>query len=356
MDNTLNQKAIELLGEHDYPKSKEEALQLKALLAKALEAAEDPNEPVFKEKYDELNEIVNWSLTRHKTWKWPVIAGVALFAALLCYGFYSKLQDIKENKEKLQVVKAWTDTRDTTITWEECPETINIYDNNYYENAAHWKAYQLIRRKSSYTTHSNWAANYRAQADSASSKKSRKNLLENEKKYAKEAAENRKEFDELAPLKFDDVQKHAVKTIKSWASHSRSTAIFYTICILLVLILIGLYIWTGNPYGYDITKSRTRHKILDWISKWGLRLATLCLGTGIAAQLFADDKIVEYVYNSGRRETRREADVAGTAMNVMWKIFLIVIGAILLVGVSGLVMLLETAFGLPTKLREVKQG
>ena len=117
---------------------------------------------------------------------------------------------------------------------------------------------------------------------------------------------------------------------------------------------IWLYIWTGNPYGYEITNSRVRNKILTWIRKIGFWLAGICFGTGLVAQLFADDNLVEYVYSSGRREVRREADVAGTAMNVMWKIFLLVAGVIIFIGISMFIMIMEGLFGLPAKLREIK--
>ena len=58
-------------------------------------------------------------------------------------------------------------------------------------------------------------------------------------------------------------------------------------------------------------------------------------------------------YSDG--STSRESDVAGTAMNVMWKIFLIVIGVVTFIGVAGLIMLLEVAFALPAKIEEDKQ-
>ena len=61
--------------------------------------------------------------------------------------------------------------------------------------------------------------------------------------------------------------------------------------MLLVLALIGLYIWTGYPYGYELTRTRTRDKILSWIRKAGFWLAGICFGTGLAAKLFADDII-----------------------------------------------------------------
>ena len=63
---------------------------------------------------------------------------------------------------------------------------------------------------------------------------------------------------------------------------------------------------------------------------------------------------MEYIYSSGRREIRKETDVASTAMNVMWKIALMVIGVIVFVGVSVPIMAIEAFGGLPEKIRELK--
>ena len=63
-------------------------------------------------------------------------------------------------------------------------------------------------------------------------------------------------------------------------------------------------------------------------------------------QLFAPDNLVEYVYNNGRRETRREADIAGTASNVMIKFNLMAIGLFIFCFISIFLMLVETIGGL----------
>lgn len=368
---TINQKAIDLLDqaaftssavkdkertsgsvkdEHLYPKTREEALQMKDLLSQAWDAAEDREEAEFKEKYERLSEVVDWSLTRHKTWKWPVIAGAALFAALLFWGYTAQLKEVKGIKDEIKQVKAWEPVRDTTITWEECGTEYSGTD--YYKDATTWKVNRLALLKSTYERYSETAAEYKAKADTASNRNDRKSYKEYEKKYSKDAAEKRKEFDELSDAKFKDVQKQATKSLKHYLSNGRGFANFILVVILLVVALIVLYIWTGNPYGYNITKSRTRHKILGWIQKVGFWFAGLCFGTGVAAQLFADDIIWKYSDGS----TSREGDVAGTAMNVMWKIFLIVIGVATFIGVAGLIMLLEVAFGLPVKLAESKEA
>lgn len=358
----MNQKALELLDQAgiNYPETKDEALRMKSLLAQALKEAEDPEDPSFKERYDELNEIVKWSLTKHKTWKWPVIIAAVLFALLPLWGSLSDNDTIKKIKEDIKTIKAW-EPCDTVITWENCyaPETDAERDNLYkksYDNANNWIAYKLGQAKMRYLQNEKDIAKYKQNAETEVDSEKKAGLLNQVKNLEEYNKKYQSEFDELSPLRGKEVNKEALRREKHLLGSYRTERTLFFFIFLFVLLFAGLYIWTGNPYGYEISKSRTRHKILGWIQKAGFWLAGICLGTGVAAQLFADDKIVEYVYTNGRRETRREADIAGTSMNVMWKIFLIVIGVIIFFAVAGLVMFLETAFGLPAKIREVKQG
>ena len=159
------------------------------------------------------------------------------------------------------------------------------------------------------------------------------------------------EFDNLAPQNFKDVQKTALDGAKSVLSSDRFMRNFCIINFILVLILIGLYIWTGNPYGYEISKARTRNKILGWIRKIGFWFVGITLGAGIVQKLFADD--IVWLYSDGHTET--ETDIAGTSMNIILKLGLIAVGLVAFIVLSGFLMLIETAFGIPVKLRELKE-
>lgn len=374
MENTtINQEAMRLLQEaactsslvkdkerqsgeikpdHMYPVTKEETDKMASLLAQAFKVAEDPEEPEFREKYDALMEIVKFSNTKHRTWNWAIIGGAAIVVALFLWGGLSKKDDIQKHKMILSTIKEWTPC-DTTITWEEC-KVGALQDTNYYKSAVNWKVYQLAENKRYYTNAMQSVEESRAKLDTASTKEIRKSI-ESWMEYEQEQADKyRARFDELAPLDFKGVQKHAVGYAKRWLKNDRTERNASFIMMLLFLALIGLYIWTGYPYGYELTRTRTRDKILTWVRKIGFWLAGLCFGTGLAAQLFADDNIVKYIYSDGHTETRREADVAGTAMNVMWKIALMVIGAVIFVSVSLLIMVIEAFGGLPEKIREIK--
>ena len=376
-NNTINQKAIDLLDqaaftssaikdkerrdrsvkdEHLYPVTKQETLQMQALLAQAWDAADDREEAEFKDKYERLSEVVDWSLSRHKTWKWPVIAGALLFAALLLWVGVSNKDAIKTGKENVKIIKAW-EPCDTVITWESCAYPASDAESmaawkRRTENANLYKSYYLGEAKRRYLQNQESVASFRQKAEAETDQEKKEGYLKQANYWEKTLDEYKAEFDALAPLEFKDMKKEALKRTRDNLSSLRSDRNFFLINFLLVLILCGLYIWTGNPYGYDISKERTRHKVLGWIRKVGFWFAGAAFGTGLAARLFADD--IVWKYSDGH--TERESDVAGTAGNVVWKIILMVIGVIVFVAVAGIVMLLETAFGIPVKLRERKEA
>ncbi|MBQ9311232.1 MAG: hypothetical protein IJ222_10300 [Bacteroidales bacterium] len=356
MSNTINQKAIALLGQagFDYPTTREETLQMQSLLKQAWEAAEDREETEFKDKYDRLGEIVQWSLARHRTWQWPVIAGALLFAALLLWGGLSNKDEIQHAKESIKQIKAW-EPCDTLITWESCKEFTSDAERHaagehQLENANNWKSYELSESKARYLQNMATVASNREKAQTETDSEKKSNYLKQADYWEKYSVKYKETFDKIAPMEYSDVKKEAVAQAKIWLSHARGNRNFFIVNFILVLILCGLYVWSGNPYGYNITAARTRHKILGWIRKIGFWFAGLCLGSGIAAKLFADDIVWKYADG----HTERESDVAGTAGNVVWKIILIVIGVIAFIAVAGIVMFLETAFSLPVKLREQK--
>lgn len=334
--------------EHIYPVTREETLKMASLLDQAFKAADDPEDPEFRERYDQLMDIVQWSNTKHRTWNWALIVGVAILAALFFLGGRSKKDDIERNKMMLRTIKAWTPC-DTTITWEDS-KVGAVGDTNYYKSAVNWKVYQLAESKRLSMEAAKSAVDYRHRLDTATTKENKKAYKHWVEYYEEREAEMRSRFDDLASRDFKGVQKHAQDRTKHFLKGHQSSRNFAFIMMLLVLALIGLYIWTGYPYGYELTRTRTRDKILSWIRKAGFWLAGICFGTGLAAKLFADDII--WKYSDGHTET--ESDVAGTAMNVIWKVVLMVVGIVIFVSVSVLIMAIEAFGGLPEKIRELK--
>lgn len=370
MDNkTINQEAIRLLDEaaftsslikdkerqsgsvkddHLYPVTREETEKMAALLQQASEAVEDPNDEEYKEKFARIEGIVDFSLSKHRTWSWGIIIGVAIFAFLLFMGFRSQRKEVAETKAQIAVIKDWPKA-DTLITWETANENMD-YIAEAYKNPNKWKAQRLGNLKKWKISRTAYAEEYMAKADTASTKDAKKNYKAIAKKSSEEAEEFQEKFDALAKADFKDTKKIALETYKGYLRGDRGSANFFLVCFVLIALLIALYIWTGNPYGYELTRTRTRDKILSWIRKAGFWLAGACFGAGLAAQLFADD--IVWKYSDGHIE--RESDVAGTAMNVMWKVMLMVIGVVIFVGISLFIMAFEALGGLPEKMREIK--
>jgi len=370
MEKTINQEAIRLLDEaaftsslikdkerkngvvanedHMYPITKEESEKMASLLQQASEVVEDPNDQEYIDKYAKIEGIVDFSLAKHRTWSWGIILGVVLFAALLFWGFSSNRKDVQATKAEIATIKDWAPA-DTVITWEGSKTDIP-YDAEAYKSPIKWKSYRLSNLKKWSMEKAASAETYAAKADTASTKESRKNYLEMSEKYAKESKENKEKFDELASADFKESKKIAIDTYKAYLKGDRAEANFFFVSMILIIALIALYIWTGNPYGYELTRTRTRDKILSWIRKVGFWLAATCFGTGLAAQLFADD--IVWKYSDGH--TERESDVAGTVVNVVWKIGLMIIGAVIFIGVSLFIMAFEAIGGIPEKMRELK--
>jgi len=369
-ENTINQKAWELLEEakmtsslvkkkerasgvvkedHMYPSTKQETDRMADLLQQAKAAADDPNEASFSEKYNLLNEIVEWSYARYRTWQWSIVAGVVLLALLLLWGRSSNKENVEAAKANLATVEAWTPC-DTTLTWEEC-DSVGIPYQEEFTTANKYKAYQLGELKSRYLHHTESAANLKAQADTITNKDSKESRLKSSKNHLERAEKNRAEFDELASMKFEQVQKVAKKDAKERISDSKGSYLFF---IIFCLVLIALYIWTGYAYGYDITRSRIRDKILTWIRNIGFTLAGFFFGGGLAMQLFAPDYIVKTTYANGTTSTHREGDIGGTAMNAMFKFIMMAIGVFIFIGVSLFIMLVETIGGVKHKIRDLK--
>ena len=57
-----------------YPCSEAECDEMDRLLDRAQGEVKDKNDQYFKERYDELRDIVKWSRKKHWTFKWSLIA------------------------------------------------------------------------------------------------------------------------------------------------------------------------------------------------------------------------------------------------------------------------------------------
>lgn len=372
-EKTINQGAVRLLDEaaftsskvsrkeresgnvgeeNMYPASKAETDRMAELLRQAQSAADDPQEAEFQEKYEVLDGIVKWSYGRYRTWNWGLVIGVVLFALLLLWGRNSNQNKAEKYKGYAAQVEAWTPC-DTTITWEKSGVEGYTYDVTF-ANANNWKRAELAYAKNNYNSYLKTADGYSKNTDTASTQESKEKYLNLRQGSLDKADGCRHRFDSIAALDFEGVQHMAKKQAEGWSKGSTKDTYFFLVNMILLIILIVLYIWTGYSYGYDLTRHRTRNKVLGWVRKTGFWLAGLCFGTGLAMQLFAPDRQVEYIYSSGRRETRSEADVAGTSMNIVFKIGLMFIGAAIFIFVSTVLMFIETVAGVAGKIRSAR--
>ena len=363
-NRTINQEAMQLLDEaaftsskvkkrerrdgvvseeNMYPASKAETDRMAELLRQAEQAADDVNEEEFRNKYDQLNDIVQWSNQRHRTWSWGLIAGAVVCALILLIARNSDKKEAEMRQANLAQVEAWTPC-DTTITWESSSEKSNY--NICRTNANNWKAYRLSEYKFRCLDYQKQAETYQKRADTASTQERKDSYLKWKKGNEEKSVKNRACFDSVAAMNYEQVKQDAVNYHKDMVDSANSSAGSKVGFIIFLVVLIALYIWTGYPYGYELTRTRTRDKILGWVRKISFWLAGVFFGSGLLMQLFAPDNIVEYVYSNGRRETRREADIAGTATNVMFKFILMAIGLFIFCFISILLMLIETIGGL----------
>ena len=370
-ENTINQKAGQLLDEaaftsslvkkkerekgtvkedHMYPASKEETDRMANLLQQAKAAADDPNEPSFSEKYNQLNEIVQWSYGRYRTWQWSLIAGAVLCALLLLWARSSNQKDTERRKAELAQVEAWVPC-DTILVWEKIPEDGGIaYDARLY-NANNYKAYKLAELKHDVLSNEKWANEYLQKADTATTQERKESFLKRAQNDQEDAKRYRAKFDSIAPMQFEQIKNLAIDDCKASVKNSKSTSGTYLGFIIFLAILIALYIWTGYAYGYEMTRTRTRDKILGWVRKAGFWLAGIFFGAGLAMQLFAPDYIVKTTYANGSTSTHRESDIGGTAINAIFKIGMMAVGIFIFIFISIFIMLVETIGGLKNKIR-----
>ena len=338
-----DRKRGEVNAENMYPTTKEETDRMDSLLNQAREAAEDPREERFAQRYAELTDVVSWSNSRHKTWSWALIAGALLGVLLLWWWTNSRDKDIDFNQHWVSTVEAWIPC-DTTITYEQCSADVSAPYEVTMSSANKYKANKLAKIKSDIQTREKWIAETQETAVKDNTKENRETADSNADKYGKEIKQLHKEFDEVAKWSFDDAKNDALKWTNVGVDNAKGKANRILILLIIVIVLIPLYIWTGYNYGYDITASRKRQKFLTWVRKVGFALAGFFFGAGLVFKFFNDT----YVDSNGRRYRDDSTGTQGT--NLFFKGLLMLVGAIIFAFVSIIIMLVEVVAGLKNKL------
>ena len=186
-----------------YPRTKEEALHMDEQLQHAMETAKEPNEENFAERYGMLREIVDWSLKRHSTWKWSLIAGALLGAGIFYYFKKDQEEDIRRAKIEREQVKEWHPIDVVQTPFDKCPDE---HANNAYSlrlsAADKYKMYKLIDLKSSVEYNQKSSKEYGLRADTAKLAENKEKYLNSQKSYAEKAVQKRAEYDSINAMDF----------------------------------------------------------------------------------------------------------------------------------------------------------
>lgn len=336
------------LWDNVYPVSEEETNRMAALVDEARQKADDPTEPAFVERVNDLREVIIYSRKKHRTWKFSLIVGSIIAACIFWYFGNQDKATAQRFAKDVTIVENWK-KMDTTITYQ----SIKISDgtngnapdyNSKLNSANQYKYYTLYKLKSSIEYNAEESQRYQNMADTASTSDKKESRLKTAKKYKEKAEKKRAEFDEIVKYGFDDVKKMALEETQGTVDHINNSANKKVAWMIYLIILIPLYIITGYPKGYMISCHRRQHGFMEKLRKWGFVVASFFFGAGLLMQLLPDD-IVEYQYASGRTETRREENAANMPILVM-KFVLMAIGVLIFCFISVLIMTIETFTGL----------
>ena len=295
-----------------YPCSEAECDEMDRLLDRAQGEVKDKNDKYFKERYDELRDIVKWSRKKHWTFKWSLIAGCILSIFIMFYISAEVAGDRRQIENKVNTIKNW-EKQDTTIAMEDLKLDSLPYD---IKRANVHKAHTLGGLKSGYKRSLEEVASYKAQLDTVQNREQKKYLKERLKYHEDRAESYLKQYEEVNDMKFKKYRKYVVKSLKDELRAARwLDRIVWLICIY-VLLLTPFYIYSSHQYGYYITRYRAESARLDKLQKIGFGLASFLLGASLALEFFPETKVTT-VYSSGRRETHTESNPLDIAIMIL---------------------------------------
>ncbi len=325
-----------------YPETALETEQMRALVDKARKARVDMSDQYLKICLDELDEILDWSSTRHWNFQWQVILGVILTVAFLSWRVDQKQESVENRQENVAAVEGWEET-DTVLNWDTTPE--DLYSPAgfvKYANlsAKNYKLLSLYEQKSSYASAMEAADEYAAKADTAQSRDVRKSLEERRDESLAHAKECRKEFDRINKMDFKDIKKMALDEYGSWVKSAKAEKRAVRAWNIFFIILIPVYIFAERPYGYTMTRTRAESSTLRGISKFTYAMSAMMMGS--AASIGWIRTVTKY--SDGRTESSYDA---GTNAPVMiMKAGLYIAAFALICVVSCILMLYMTIQGL----------
>lgn len=329
-----------------YPVSKEETDKMKALVDEAVRKADDPSDSFFRERVSDLREIISYSYSKHRTWKWSLIFGSIIAACIFWYFGNQDKEDAQKYAKDLTLVENWKKA-DTTITYDKLDASSELSYQLYERRVQSANAYKLMKLHDLKRNAESYREGMKTAKHSADTAKLDKNIESYKKRMAECEEKMEKyqdEFDEVADMNFDEIQKMALKDTQGLVDDINDSASTKTGWMIYLIILIPLYIISGYPRGYVISAHRRQHGFMRTLQKIGFAVASFFFGSGLLMSLLPDS-IVEYHYTSGRVETRNE----GNPVNIVIlgiKFGLMIAGVLIFCFVSVLIMTIETISGL----------
>lgn len=329
-----------------YPVSKEETDKMKDLVDEAVRKADDPSDSFFRERVSDLREIISYSYSKHRTWKWSLIFGSIIAACIFWYFGNQDKEDAQKYAKDVTLVENWKKA-DTTITYDKLDASSELSYQLYERRVQSANAYKLMKLHDLKRNAESYREGMKTAKLSADTAKLDKNIESYKKRMAECEEKMEKyqdEFDEVADMNFDEIQKMALKDTQGLVDDINDSASTKTGWMIYLIILIPLYIISGYPQGYVISAHRRQHGFMRTLQKIGFAVASFFFGSGLLMSLLPDS-IVEYHYTSGRVETRNE----GNPVNIVIlgiKFGLMIAGVLIFCFVSVLIMTIETISGL----------
>ena len=328
------------------PVSKEETDKMKNLVDEAVRKADDPSDSFFRERVSDLREIISYSYSKHRTWKWSLIFGSIIAACIFWYFGNQDKEDAQKYAKDVTLVENWKKA-DTTITYDKLDASSELSYQLYERRVQSANAYKLMKLHDLKRNAESYREGMKTAKHNADTAKLDKNIESYKKRMAECEEKMEKyqdEFDEVADMDFDEIQKMALKDTQGLVDDINDSASTKTGWMIYLIILIPLYIISGYPRGYMISAHRRQHGFMRTLQKIGFAVASFFFGSGLLMSLLPDS-IVEYHYTSGRVETRNE----GNPVNIVIlgiKFGLMIAGVLIFCFVSVLIMTIETISGL----------
>lgn len=329
-----------------YPVSKEETDKMEALVDEAVRKADDPTDSFFRERVADLREIISYSYSKHRTWKWSLIFGSIIAACIFWYFSNQDKESAQKYAKDVALVENWKKT-DTTITYDKLNASSELSYQLYERRIQSANAYKLMKLHDLKRNAESYREGMKTAKHSADTAKLDKNIESYKKRMAECEEKMEKyqdEFDEVADMNFDEIQKMALKDTQGLVDDINDSASTKTGWMIYLIILIPLYIISGYPRGYVISAHRRQHGFMRTLQKIGFAVASFFFGSGLLMSLLPDS-IVEYHYTSGRVETRNEGNPANIVILGI-KFGLMIAGVLIFCFVSVLIMTIETISGL----------